>query len=124
MTLALERNDEAAGVPAPVTLDLGILERIALFSALPETLEASFDTLRAARQLREALTLTEEERAESGFRQEDQQWKWERNIIRPFAFTPSMRTLVLHQLETLSAKGQARDWHLALYERLNPQTGG
>ena len=112
--------------PKNGVLKLGIAERIALFSALPQ--EGSFDTLRVVRKLQEDLALSEAENKASNFHKEDlpePRWLWDKNVVKEFTFSPAARDLLRKGLETISAKGQAKDLHLAMYEQLGePSTNG
>ena len=114
----LKLEQDAAAI-ASVTVPLSIPERIALFGALPK--EDSFDTLRVARQLREALALSEEEQQAVNFRYEatpEPRWLWDRGITKEIDLSPGAVTLLRLGLEQLSAKKQATEIHLLLYDRL------
>lgn len=96
-------------------MNLTVLDRIVLFSVLPE--KETFATMRAVKDLRLALTLTTEERQQAGYREDEEGAGWESDFEANIPIDPDQFAICRKALEALSAKGEITLNHLGLYEK-------
>lgn len=94
---------------------LSVLERVMLFNLLPR--EGNFATLRAVRRLREAISLTDEERKVFGVRVDGDTVTWERSEPKEVAISESDTELIVQRLKALDVAEKLTDQHYELYER-------
>jgi hypothetical protein len=100
-----------------------VKERFTLLGLLPD--KASLDTLRVVREAQLAISFSEDERAALQFVQEPNggiRWQTAGEVAKDIPLTPSIVTLLLKQLDTLSAKEQATFDQFLLHERLSQAT--
>lgn len=96
-------------------MKLSVLERVVLFNLLPR--EGNFATLRAVRQLREAISLTDEERKAFGVRVDGDTITWERSEPKEIGISESDGELIVQRLKALDAAEKLTEQHYELYER-------
>lgn len=100
---------------------LNIMERLMLFNMLMG-MEGDFLTLKAIRQLREVLEITEEEQKASEFERVDGGFKWERNIDKEFEFTERETSVIVGRLKFLDEAKRLTEQHYSLYEKFIPDS--
>ncbi len=109
-------------VPVPASYPLNVAERIHLISILP--LQGNVTTLRIMRELRESLSLTEEEHKEFGIVTEERdgqttfRWNNPMAAMRPreIQFRPKALAIVIDSLKGLNQANRLRAELLPLYE--------
>jgi hypothetical protein len=84
-------------------MKLGVKERYQLLSILPPV--GTFSTLRIVRQLREALSFSEDEIASFGITEANETARWERSADREFAFKPRALSVIVETLQKMDKEG-------------------
>lgn len=105
-----------------ITKSLNVPERLNLLSILPQ--QGNLATLRILRDLREKLSLTEEEHKEFGITSEQHEgsvtFKWTNGDAaltpREFQFQPKALSIIVEALRNLDSQKQLRTEHISLYE--------
>jgi len=94
-------------------MELTTLERLVLLNMLPA--EGDITTLRIVRELREALSFSEEEHARLDIRQDDGRLVWtDDGSTKEVDIGPKAHRLIAGQLESLNADGKLTEQHLPL----------
>lgn len=107
---------------AGITKLLNVPERLNLLSILPQ--EGNLTTLRIIRDLREKLSLSEEEHREFGIVTEQHEssmtFKWTNGDAaltpREFQFQPKALSIIEEALKNLDSQKRLRTEHISLYE--------
>jgi hypothetical protein len=102
---------------------LTIAERLNLLTVLPE--KGDLSTLKIVREIREALSFTEQEHKQYKIVAEDQgggliSWQWDaafNDVQVEIKFGPKMAGLALRQLEQLDKEERLEERHLSLCEK-------
>ena len=96
-------------------MDLQIGERLVLLDNLPR--EGDYTTLKIIRELREALSFTEEEHKTYNFRQEDSQILWDndKGETKDISIGEKATDIIKDTLKELNDKKKLRDEHFSLY---------
>jgi hypothetical protein len=104
-------------------VELSVLERIALLGILPR--EGNFLTLKILRQLREALSFSEEELSDFELRQEENSFHWNPKAERPkeVPIGAKAREIIAKRLEELDKAEKLTDELFGLYERFVEKGG-
>jgi|SRR3990167_4087924 len=99
-------------------MELSVLERLVLLSILPR--EGTVTTVRIMRELRDALSFSEEEHARLAFRRtEDGGTQWEADGIGDVdvIIGPRAHTLICESLERLNKEKKFKEDYLSVWEK-------
>ena len=97
-------------------MELSIKERILLLNTLPA--EGDITTIRIVRQLREALSFSEQEHDDHGIKQEDGQIHWnESGYSKDIEFGPKASKLAAKVLKKLSDGDKLTLDYIGLYDK-------
>ena len=97
-------------------MELSVLERLVLLNVLPA--EGNFTTLKIVRQLREALSFSEDEHATLQFKQDDKRLAWQdEGQPADIEIGSKAQALIVETLEKLDKDGKLTEQHMSLYEK-------
>lgn len=98
-------------------MDLSVMERLLLLELLPA--EGSITTLRIVRDLRSALSFTEQEHADWHIEQQGGQVRWDTVAaqLTPIAIGPTASALIRAALEKRNTAQTLRAEHVDLWDR-------
>ena len=98
-------------------MELTVLERIVLLSALPN--EGNFTTLKIVRNLREDLSFTEEEHKVLDFKQtgDNISWNPEVNVVKDFSIGEKATEIIVNSIKKLNDSNKLTEQHYSLYEK-------
>lgn len=100
-------------------MELTVLERIALLGVLPA--EGNFTTLRIVRQLREALSFTEEDHKKYKFKQNHEAgtvvWDTREDTPVEIQIGEKATDMIVDALKKINDANKLTDQHFSLYEK-------
>ncbi len=96
-------------------MELSVKDRIVLLSVLPR--EGNLTTIRQLRELREALSFTDEEHECYGMREIEDRIFWDSEGTKDVPISPRMLTLIADEFRRLDERGKFRDEMLDTYEK-------
>ena len=106
-------------------MELNVFERLNLLNILPK--EGTFITLKIVRQLREALSFSEDEIKVLNFQQNIKegtiQWNTAADIIKDVAIGEKATDMVVDALKELDKQKKLTEQHIGLYEKFVEQGG-
>jgi hypothetical protein len=108
-------------------MKLSVRERLMLLALLPR--EGSYTNLKLIRKTREALSFSEKENADLGFREEDREgsrvlaWNVSADVSKEIKIGETVANLIKSELSKLSDAGKLSDDHIPIYEKFFEEEG-
>lgn len=100
-------------------MDLSVAERIVLLGEVLRGVEGNFLALRTVRELREALSFTDEERDELDFEESASEVRWRHDVpqTRDIALGSGAVSIITKQLREMDKRERLAERHLTLCEK-------